>query len=54
MLTTLIWLGALVASVPLISVLYMLITRGGAGLSLEVFTELPSAGFETGGGQGRA
>jgi phosphate transport system permease protein len=40
--------------VPLISVLYMLITRGGARLSLEVFTELPPTGFETGGGFGNA
>ena len=51
-LTTLVWFGALLASVPLISVLYMLITRGGARLSLEVFTELPPTGFETGGGFG--
>ena len=29
-LTTLVWFGALLAAVPLISVLYMLITRGGA------------------------
>jgi phosphate transport system permease protein len=42
------------ASVPLISVLYMLITRGGARLNLEVFTELPPTGFETGGGFGNA
>ena len=49
-LTTLVWGGALLAAVPLISVLYMLITRGGARLSLEVFTELPPTGFETGGG----
>lgn len=53
-LTTLVWAGALLASVPLISVLYMLITRGGARLSLEVFTELPPTGFETGGGFGNA
>lgn len=53
-LTILVWLGALLASVPLLSVLYMLITRGGARLSLEVFTELPPAGFETGGGFGNA
>ena len=53
-LTTLVWTGALIASVPLISVLYMLITRGGARLSLEVFTELPPTGFETGGGFGNA
>ncbi|MCP1476078.1 phosphate transport system permease protein [Pseudomonas sp. EB276 TE3739] len=53
-LTTLVWAGALLASVPLISVLYMLITRGGARLNLEVFTELPPTGFEMGGGFGNA
>lgn len=54
MLTSVVWLVALLASVPLLSVLYMLITRGGARLSLEVFTELPPTGFETGGGFGNA
>nr|WP_288466263.1 phosphate ABC transporter permease PstA [uncultured Pseudomonas sp.] len=54
MLTSLVWVVALLASVPLLSVLYMLITRGGARLSLEVFTELPPTGFETGGGFGNA
>ena len=54
MLTGMAWLVALLASVPLLSVLYMLITRGGARLSLEVFTELPPTGFETGGGFGNA
>ncbi|MEN0106485.1 MAG: phosphate ABC transporter permease PstA [Pseudomonas sp.] len=53
-LTTLVWIFAVLASVPLFSVLYMLITRGGARLSLEVFTELPPTGFETGGGFGNA
>jgi len=53
-LTTLAWCAALVASVPLVSVLYMLITRGGARLNLEVFTELPPTGFEMGGGFGNA
>lgn len=53
-LTTLAWFAALVASVPLISVLYMLITRGGARLNLEVFTDLPPTGFEMGGGFGNA
>lgn len=53
-LTTLAWFAAMVASVPLISVLYMLITRGGARLNLEVFTELPPTGFEMGGGFGNA
>ena len=54
MLTSVVWIVALLASVPLLSVLYMLITRGGARISLEVFTELPPTGFETGGGFGNA
>lgn len=54
LLTTITWVSALLASVPLFSVLYMLITRGGARLSMEVFTELPPAGFEMGGGFGNA
>ncbi len=53
-LSGLIWLSAILTSVPLLSVLYMLITRGGARLNLEVFTELPPAGFEMGGGFGNA
>ncbi len=48
------WLVALIASVPLISVLYMLIVQGGGRLSAELFTELPPAGFEMGGGFGNA
>jgi phosphate transport system permease protein len=48
------WVAAIVAGVPLISVLYMLIVRGGARLNLEVFTSLPPAGFEMGGGFGNA
>jgi phosphate transport system permease protein len=48
------WLAALVASVPLVSVLYMLIVRGGSRLSWELLTELPPAGFEMGGGFGNA
>ena len=54
LLTGLAWGGALIASVPLFSVLYMLIVKGGARLSLELFTELPPAGFEMGGGFGNA
>jgi len=54
LLSSLVWISAIVASVPLFSVLYMLITRGGARLNLEVFTELPPAGFEMGGGFGNA
>ena len=54
LLSILVWSSALIASVPLFSVLYMLITRGGARLNLEAFTELPPAGFEMGGGFGNA
>jgi phosphate transport system permease protein len=48
------WVVALAAAVPLVSVLYMLIVHGGSRLSLELFTELPPAGFEMGGGFGNA
>jgi phosphate transport system permease protein len=48
------WIAALAASIPLVSVLYMLIVEGGSRLSLELFTELPPAGFEPGGGFGNA
>jgi phosphate transport system permease protein len=48
------WAVALIAAVPLVSVLYMLIVHGGARLSLDLFTELPPAGFELGGGFGNA
>jgi phosphate transport system permease protein len=54
MLTGGAWIVALLASVPLLSVLYMLIVKGGSRLSLELFTELPPAGFEMGGGFGNA
>ena len=49
-LTLGLWVLALLASVPLFSVLYMLISRGGARLSLATLTELPPAGFMQGGG----
>ena len=48
------WIVALIASVPLFSVLYMLIVQGGSRLSLDLLTELPPAGFELGGGFGNA
>jgi phosphate transport system permease protein len=48
------WLVAVVGAVPLFSVIYMLIVKGGARLSFELFTELPPAGFEQGGGIGNA
>jgi phosphate transport system permease protein len=45
---------AIIASVPLFSVLYMLIVRGGSRLDWEALTSLPPAGFEMGGGFGNA
>ena len=54
MLTLGAWIVALAASVPLFSVLYMLVSMGGARLSLDLFTQLPPAGFEMGGGFGNA
>ena len=54
MLTLGAWIVALAASVPLFSVLYMLVSMGGGRLSLDLFTQLPPAGFEMGGGFGNA
>jgi len=54
LLTAMAWIMALIASVPLFSVLYGLVVKGGHRLSLDVFTELPPAGFEDGGGFGNA
>jgi phosphate transport system permease protein len=48
------WGAAIIAGVPLVSVLWMLIVRGGSRLSWEVFVALPPAGFEMGGGFGNA
>src|SRR4029453_9971191 len=42
------------ALVPLVSVLYLLITRGGTLLGRSVFTELPPAAMAPGGGFGNA
>lgn len=53
-LTVFLWGLALLAAVPLLSVLYMLISRGGARMSLETLTSLPPAGFMPGGGVGNA
>jgi len=53
-LTVGVWAAAILAGIPLVSVLYMLIVRGGARLSASLFTELPPAGFEMGGGFGNA
>ncbi len=46
--------AALLACIPLFSVLVMLIVRGGKRLSLELFYALPPTAFETGGGFGNA
>jgi len=53
-LTSLTWFAAFLASIPLFSVIYMLLVEGGARLDLEALTELPPAGFELGGGFGNA
>ena len=46
--------AAVIACVPLFSVLIMLIYRGGKRLSLEIFYALPPTAFEMGGGFGNA
>ncbi len=48
------WMIALLATIPLVSVLYMLVVKGGARLSWQVFVELPPTAFEMGGGFGNA
>ena len=42
------------ALVPLFSVVFMLLARGGKTLGLRLFTQLPPAAFEQGGGFGNA
>lgn len=46
--------ATVIACIPLFSVLFMLIVRGGARLSLALFSELPPSAFEDGGGFGNA
>ncbi len=48
------WIIALVACVPLFSVLIMLIMRGSQRIGWDIFTELPPTAFEIGGGFGNA
>jgi phosphate transport system permease protein len=48
------WLLAILASLPLVSVLFMLIAEGGARINWETLTELPPSAFEVGGGIGPA
>jgi phosphate transport system permease protein len=54
LLTLLTWVIAILGSIPLFSVIFMLVTKGGARLDLEALTGLPPAGFEMGGGFGNA
>ena len=54
LLTGLTWLAAILASVPLFSVLYMLIVKGGSRIGAETLTSIPPAAFEVGGGFGNA
>jgi phosphate transport system permease protein len=54
LLTGLTWIAAILASIPLFSVIYMLVVEGGARLDWEALSELPPAGFEMGGGFGNA
>ena len=54
LLTAATWAAAIVAGVPLVSVLYMLVVRGGTRLTWEALSTLPPAGFELGGGFGNA
>jgi phosphate transport system permease protein len=53
-LTIGVWAAAVIAGIPLVSVLYLLIIRGGSRLGVEALTALPPAGFEMGGGFGNA
>jgi len=53
-LNILTWIMALLACLPLFSVLVMLIIRGSRRLSWSIFTELPPTAFEMGGGFGNA
>jgi len=54
LLTALVTTMTLLALVPLFSVVLMLLWRGGQRLGLSVFTELPPAPLEQGGGFGNA
>src|SRR5262249_40657271 len=53
-LTWIVAFMTIAALVPLFAVLWMLIWRGGKKLSLELFTQLPPAPLEQGGGFGNA
>ena len=47
-------MATVIACIPLFSVLAMLLWRGGAKLSWQLFVELPPTAFEEGGGFGNA
>jgi phosphate transport system permease protein len=53
-LTGLTWIAALLASVPLFSVIYELVVAGGSRLNWETLTALPPSAFDLGGGFGNA
>jgi phosphate transport system permease protein len=53
-LNLLAWIMAVLACMPLFSVLIRLIVRGSQRLSWSIFTELPPTAFEMGGGFGNA
>ncbi len=53
-LTALTWIGALLASVPLFSVIYTLLVAGGSRLNWETLTALPPSAFDPGVGFGNA
>jgi phosphate transport system permease protein len=54
LLNALVWAMTLFSLIPLFSVVLMLLWRGGQKLRLSVFTELPPAPLEQGGGFGNA
>jgi phosphate transport system permease protein len=53
-LSAITWIIAVMACMPLFSVLIMLIIRGSQRLSWSIFTELPPTAFDIGGGFGNA
>ncbi|WP_428033483.1 phosphate ABC transporter permease PstA [Amphritea sp.] len=53
-LTVMVWGIAIMASIPLFSVIFMLVSEGGARIDVAALTEIPPAGFEMGGGFGNA
>ncbi len=54
LLTGLLWIMAVLAAVPLFSVIYMLASQGAKRVTWETLTTLPPAGFMMGGGFGNA